>query len=231
MWPTFSNFLRLFLSLVQRILQHTEPLTDAISIFTTQVFKVLYSHCTGERTPQVKKKSGPISMSRFQEKDVDVTSLETTHPNVSDLQTLPPPWLFVRFLPTQRWLHMEWGRGQRTHRNMWTLRASLVSIQTKILNLSLKALKDRFSTTKIKNVLFLYIIISHRERHQIFTQEVTVCKCSQIAWKYEKWDWVMKAAKSKVYSRNMSPTLSSYCHKPEESTVSRPTPGLLQPLD
>lgn len=127
------------------------------------------------------------------------------------------------------------SRGQRTHISMWTLRAPLVSIYSKILNLSLKALKERFSATKKKNVLFLCILI--RERYQIFTQEVNVCKCSQTAWIYEKWDWVMKAADSKVYSRNMSSTLastaflSSFSYKPEDSTVSRLTHCLLQSLD
>lgn len=48
------------------------------------------------------------------------------------------------------------SRGQRTHISTWTLRAPLVSIHSKILNLSLKALKDRFSATKKKCSFPLY---------------------------------------------------------------------------
>lgn len=93
-------------------------------------------------------------------------------------------WPSVKLLPTQKWLHMEWAREQgtkNTHVNMWTLGAPLVSIHNKISNLSLKALKERFSTTKNKSALFLCIVISHREKYQIFTQEINVCKCSQTA--------------------------------------------------
>lgn len=123
MWPTFSNLLRLFLSLVQRILQYTEPLTDAIIAFTTQVFKVLYSHCTGERTPQVRKKSGPIPASKFQERNVDVTSLETTHP----MCQVYKHYQCIGYLSDSYLLKggYTWNglgsKGQSTHGSMWTL--------------------------------------------------------------------------------------------------------------
>lgn len=152
--PTFWNFLRLlrvFLTSVQRILQRTEPLADGTRVFITQLFNVQYSHCTGERIPRVKKKSCPKSTSKFQEKDADAPCpLQTSCPILSGPQTLTLHWPFVKFLPTQRWLHREWAEEQGTKNTPRHLdfKGTAGVFHSKIVNLNLRLRKRGFQLPK-----------------------------------------------------------------------------------